>query len=137
MAVDEGGAPGAPRGRRVEEEEFFRLVESGGTKVSSAYRMALDLARAAKASGRQVLALHFTDGDNWGDSDNRISRQLVREILGTTELFAYVEVRPHGRTSGLGTALAEVEEQHFRALRVADRQGVLDALDPLFRQSEE
>ncbi len=49
--------------RRVEQEEFFRRVESGGTKVSSAYRMALDLARSAKTTGRQVLVLHFTDGN--------------------------------------------------------------------------
>ncbi|MDA8345798.1 MAG: DUF444 family protein [Thermaerobacter sp.] len=48
--------------RRVEEEEFFRRVESGGTKVSSAYRVALELARAAKTMGRQVLVLHFTEG---------------------------------------------------------------------------
>jgi hypothetical protein len=122
--------------RRVEEEEFFRRVESGGTKVSSAYRVALDLARTAKSTGRQVLVLHFTDGDNWGDSDNRVSRDLVREILETSELFAYVEVRPHGRASGLGTALSEVEAPHFRTLRVADRQGVLDALDALFGDAQ-
>ncbi len=79
---------------------------------------------------------HSPDGDNWGDSDNRISRDLVREILQTSELFAYVEVRPHGRASGLGTALSEVEAPHFRALRVADRQGVLDALDALFGDAQ-
>ncbi|EQD69780.1 sporulation protein YhbH, partial [mine drainage metagenome] len=48
----------------VGEEEFFRRAESGGTKVSSAYRLALDVARTAAAQGTNVIALHFTDG-NW------------------------------------------------------------------------
>lgn len=47
----------------VGEEEFFRRAESGGTKVSSAYRLALDIARRAAAEGTNVIALHFTDDE--------------------------------------------------------------------------
>ncbi|MHB8391875.1 MAG: DUF444 family protein [Acidobacteriaceae bacterium] len=47
----------------VEEEEFFRRVESGGTKVSSAYRLALQMAVQADQQGSQVIVLHFTEDE--------------------------------------------------------------------------
>jgi uncharacterized sporulation protein YeaH/YhbH (DUF444 family) len=53
-------------------------------------------------------------------------------MLPMVGLFAYVEVRPHGRPSGLGSTLAEVSDPRFRSLRVTDRQSVLGALDQLF-----
>ena len=75
---------------------------------------------------------HCTDGDNWGDADNRLARELVRGMLPHVGLFAYVEVRPHGRPSGLDSTLAEIDDPRFRSLRVTDRQSVLGALDQLF-----
>lgn len=116
----------------VDEEEFFHRAESGGTKVSSAYRLALDAARDADARGTNVLVLHFTDGDNWGEGDNRAAREIAELMLRHVRLLAYVEVRTHGRPSGLGTALSQIQHPHFRQLRVGDREGVLGALDALF-----
>jgi uncharacterized sporulation protein YeaH/YhbH (DUF444 family) len=53
-------------------------------------------------------------------------------MLAMIGLFAYVEVRPHGRPSGLSSTLAEIADPRFRSLRVTDRQSVFGALDPLF-----
>ena len=72
------------------------------------------------------------DGDNRGDADNRLARDLVQGMLPMIGLFTYVEVRPHGRPSGLGSTLAAIADPHFRNLRVTDRQSVLGALDQLF-----
>ncbi len=118
--------------QRVSEEEFFRRAESGGTKVSAAYRLAAEYSRESFGRGQQSIVLHFTDGDNWGDADNRLARDLVQGMLPVVGLFAYVEVRPHGRPSGLGSTLSEINHPHFRSLRVTDRQSVLGALDQLF-----
>ena len=118
--------------QQVPEEEFFRRAESGGTKVSAAYRLAAEFGAESYHRGQQTIVLHFTDGDNWGDADNRLARELVQGMLPVIGLFAYVEVRPHGRTSGLGSALAEITHPRFRSLRVTDRQSVLTALDQLF-----
>jgi uncharacterized sporulation protein YeaH/YhbH (DUF444 family) len=75
---------------------------------------------------------HFTDGDNWGDADNRLAQDLVQGMLPMIGLFASVEVRPHGRPSGLGSTLAEISDPRFLSLRVTDRQSVLGVLDQLF-----
>jgi len=74
----------------------------------------------------------FTVGDNWGDADNRLARDLVQGMLPMIGLFAYVEVRPHGRPSGLGSTLSEIADPRFRSLRVTDRQSILGTLDQLF-----
>ncbi len=118
--------------QRVSEDEFFRRAESGGTKVSAAYRLAAEYGAQSHGRGQQAIVLHFTDGDNWGDADNRLARDLVQGMLPLIGLFAYVEVRPHGRPSGLGSTLAEIADPRFRSLRVTDRQSVLGALDELF-----
>ena len=118
--------------QRVSEEEFFRRAESGGTKVSAAYRLAAEYGAESFGRGQQSIVLHFTDGDNWGDADNRLARDLVQGMLPMIGLFAYVEVRPHGRPSGLGSTLSEIADPSFRSLRVTDRQSVLGALDQLF-----
>jgi len=118
--------------QRVSEEEFFRRAESGGTKVSAAYRLAAEYGAQSFARGQQSIVLHFTDGDNWGDADNRLARDLVQGMLPLIGLFAYIEVRPHGRPSGLGSTLAGIAHPKFRSLRVTDRQSVLGALDQLF-----
>ncbi len=75
---------------------------------------------------------HCTDGDNWGDADNRLARDLVQGMLPVVGLLAYVEVRPHGRPSGLGSTLGDIADLRFRSLRLTDRQSVLGALDQLF-----
>ncbi len=73
-----------------------------------------------------------TGGDNWGDADNRMARDLAQGMLQVVGLSAHVEVRPHGRPSGLGSALLAISHPHFRSLRVTDRQSVRGALDLLF-----
>ncbi len=47
--------------QRVSEEEFFRRAESGGTKVSAAYRLAAEYGRESFGRGQQSVVLHFTE----------------------------------------------------------------------------
>ncbi len=60
--------------------------------------------------------------DNWGDADNRLARDRVQGMLPVAGLFAYVEVRPQRRPSGLGSTLSEINHPHSRSLLVTDRQ---------------
>jgi uncharacterized sporulation protein YeaH/YhbH (DUF444 family) len=50
--------------REVDEDTFFRLAESGGTRVSSAYELALDVMRSRyDPSAWNVYTCHFSDGN--------------------------------------------------------------------------
>ena len=78
----------------VPEEDFFKLSNSGGTRCSSAYRVAQDHIRANHpAASWSTYVFHFSDGDNL-PYDNAVCKTLVQEMLteGVTAL-GYGEIR--------------------------------------------
>lgn len=77
----------------VPEPEFFTLSNSGGTKCSSAYQLALaHLQQHHTARSTNIYLFHFSDGDNWLD-DSEACRDLVTEesmeMLGTDRRMLY------------------------------------------------
>jgi hypothetical protein len=82
--------------REVTEEEFFGRVESGGTKVSSAFETIARLQHERYPSGDwNIYALHVSDGDNFA-ADNQRTLELIRDLTAITALIGYLEVRPAG-----------------------------------------
>jgi uncharacterized protein len=122
--------------REVDEDTFFHLGESGGTRVSSAYRLALDIMNQRYApSAWNVYAFHFSDGDNWGDVDNQQCLELVHSILERANAFGYGEIQEGGRRHGHSTlmgAFAPVEEPRFVRVAIDSKQDVYPALRTFF-----
>jgi uncharacterized protein len=80
--------------REVDEDEFFHTMESGGTVVSSAYELALDVIGTRYPSDEwNLYAFHVSDGDNWQD-DNHYVVDLARKLLHHCNLFGYGQVNP-------------------------------------------
>jgi sporulation protein YhbH len=66
--------------REVTEQEFFGRVESGGTKVSSAFEAIERMQRDRyPADDWNVYVLHVSDGDNFA-ADNQRTLELVRRL---------------------------------------------------------
>jgi sporulation protein YhbH len=85
--------------REVDRDTFFHTRESGGTMISSAYKLALDIIETDYApSSWNVYPFHFSDGDNWSADDTRVCVELLQEkILPAVNLFAYGQVEsPYG-----------------------------------------
>jgi sporulation protein YhbH len=121
--------------QEVDEQSFFHLGESGGTRVSSAYQLALDImAERYSPSDWNVYAFHFSDGDNWGDVDNQRCLELVRGILERANAFGYGEIQEGGRHghSTLMNAFAPVEDPRFVRVAIASKQDVYPALRTFF-----
>jgi uncharacterized protein len=121
--------------QEVDEQSFFHLGESGGTRVSSAYQLALDImAERYSPSDWNVYAFHFSDGDNWGDVDNQRCLELVRGILERANAFGYGEIQEGGRRghSTLMSAFAPVEDPRFVRVAIASKQDVYPALRTFF-----
>ena len=60
-------------------EQFFTQGESGGTVVSSAYQLALDVIKQRyRPSDWNIYPFHFSDGDNYY-SDNDEAVRLADE----------------------------------------------------------
>jgi uncharacterized sporulation protein YeaH/YhbH (DUF444 family) len=52
--------------REVDRDTFFHTRESGGTMISSAYKLCRDLIKSDyPPSAWNIYPFHFTDGDNW------------------------------------------------------------------------
>lgn len=121
--------------KEVDEQTFFRLGESGGTRVSSAYQLALDIMRERYSSQRwNVYPFHFSDGDNWGEADNKRCLELVQTMLETVSLFGYGEIH-ESRMPQLSTLLAtfkDIKNENFRSVTISDKRGVYPALKTFF-----
>ena len=124
--------------QEVDEERFFHLGESGGTRVSSAYRLALEIvAQRYPPAEWNVYAVHFSDGDNWGESDNGLCVQLARELAEQARLFAYGEINDSGYRSPLMTAFAGLRHPRFVRVQISRREDVYPALKAIFRAHPE
>jgi sporulation protein YhbH len=78
----------------VTEHEFFNRVESGGTKVSSAFEAVTQIQRDRyPAEDWNIYVLHVSDGDNF-TADNQRTLELVRQLTQVCSLVGYLEVEP-------------------------------------------
>jgi uncharacterized sporulation protein YeaH/YhbH (DUF444 family) len=123
----------------VDEDTFFNLGESGGTKVSSAYQLALEIANERyPASEWNTYPFHFSDGDNWGEVDNQRCLDLVRKLLACSNAFGYGEIQERGRRSPstLMSAFAAISDPHFIGVTIGSREEVFPALRRFFSTRE-
>lgn len=118
--------------KEVDEHGIFHFGESGGTVVSTAYKLALGMIRTDYPSGWNIYPFHFTDGDNWGDADNNTCVDLVRQMFeAAVNLFGYGEIKENGQNapkSRLLTALSEINDARFVPVIINSRQDIHPAL---------
>ncbi len=126
--------------KEVTEEEFFTQGESGGTVVSSAYKLALEIIQERfPPRDWNIYPFHFSDGDNYY-SDNDEAVRLADKLIETCNLFGYGEIGEEGvasyrRSSG---ALLSIfndrlkNRERFVGVRIDDKEDVYPALKQFF-----
>lgn len=85
--------------REVDRDTFFRTRESGGTMISSAYRLAADIVEADyPPSEWNIYPFHFSDGDNWSVDDTLLCVDILKNrLLPPSNVFCYGQVdSPYG-----------------------------------------
>jgi uncharacterized protein len=125
--------------KEVTEEEFFTRGESGGTKASSAYRLALDLIDANyPPSDWNIYPFHFSDGDNW-HTDNDTCLALVEQLLARSNQVGYGEIRQHAgyySSSTLMGTFGKIGDQKFQSVIIRSKADVYPALRTFFANDE-
>jgi uncharacterized sporulation protein YeaH/YhbH (DUF444 family) len=81
--------------REVDRDTFYRSKESGGTMISSAYKLLHEiLLHEYPENDWNVYAFQFSDGDNWSEEDNQACIGMLKaEFLPRLNLFAYGQVK--------------------------------------------
>ncbi len=124
--------------KEVTEEEFFNRGESGGTRASSAYRLALDIIeRRYPPSDWNIYPFHFSDGDNLY-SDNDLCLDLVQQLLKKCNLFGYGEINQShwSRSSTLMSVFSQINDPKFVGVTITDKSDVYPALRKFFSVSK-
>jgi len=97
------------KAREVDRETFFKTKESGGTIISSSYKLAIEILDSDyPPQDWNIYFFQFSDGDNWSNEDNKLCVKLLEEnILPKCNLFCYGQVEsPYGS----GQYLKELKE---------------------------
>ncbi len=85
--------------REVDRDTFFHTRESGGTMISSAYKLCAQLIDDHYPPDEwNIYPFHFSDGDNWSMDDTLACVELLKgRILPRVNMFAYGQVEsPYG-----------------------------------------
>ncbi len=126
--------------KEVTEEQFFTQGESGGTVVSSAYQLALEIIQQRyRPADWNIYPFHFSDGDNYY-SDNEEAVRLADDLIATCNLFGYGEIGEEGSTSyrrSSGALLSIFNDrlknkERFVGVRIDTKEDVYPALKHFF-----
>jgi sporulation protein YhbH len=117
--------------REVDEETFYRTRESGGTRISSAYKVCVDLMeKQLPPSEWNLYCFQFSDGDNWGE-DNEQSVRLLREnIVPHVNLFCYGQVESPYGSGDFIDALEKEFGSHEKLVvsEIADKDAIYESI---------
>jgi uncharacterized sporulation protein YeaH/YhbH (DUF444 family) len=118
--------------REVDRDTFFRTRESGGTMISSAYRLcAKMMAEQFPPSEWNIYPFQFSDGDNWSSDDTGTCVDILRkEILPHVNLFCYGQVESPYGTGQFIKDLKEhfPEEELLVTSEIKSKDGITDSI---------
>lgn len=118
--------------KEVDEDTFFRTSESGGTLISSAYKLCQQIIETDYPVNEwNIYPFHFSDGDNWSGEDTRLCTKLLREFfMPKTNVFCYGQVESK---YGSGQFLKDLEKEFGKDDRlilsqIENRDKILDSI---------
>ena len=118
--------------KEVDKDTFFRVRESGGTVISSAYKLCSQMIKDEYPPGEwNIYPFHFSDGDNWSERDNEECIRIVREeLIPASNMFCYGQVESR---YGSGKFIKELTK-HFgdneavTLAKIENRDAILGAI---------
>lgn len=119
--------------REVDEQTFFKTRESGGTLISSAYKLCEKLIDTDyPPSDWNIYPFHFSDGDNWSGEDTRLCMDILEKtLLPAVNMFCYGQVESR---YGSGQFFKDLKE-HFgddhdsvTLSKIENKEGILHSI---------
>jgi len=124
------------RAGEVDRETFFHIREDGGTRISSAYKLAREvISRTYAPSEWNIYLFHFSDGDNSSESDSRECCTLLTEqLVPALNMFGYCQVASAYGSGNFINVLHEhmADEEAVITSRVNTKDDIYDSLKTFF-----
>jgi uncharacterized sporulation protein YeaH/YhbH (DUF444 family) len=118
--------------KEVDRETFFRLRESGGTVISSAYELCTRIIQERYPPEDWNLYLfHFTDGENYSRQDTEKCLDMLQgRMLPACNLFGYGQVESYGTSGDFFEALQArfAQDERVALTRIPDRDAIVDSI---------
>ncbi len=116
----------------VDRDTFFKIRESGGTKISSAYELCRKIVNEHYDTQTwNIYPFHFSDGDNWGQEDTKKCIDVLKSaLLLSCNMFCYGQVRS---TYGSGQFKKDLDESfpgddRIITSEIKDRSNIFESI---------
>jgi sporulation protein YhbH len=119
--------------REVDEQTFFRTRESGGTLISSAYKLCEKIIESEyPPSDWNIYPFHFSDGDNWSGEDTRLCMEILEQkLLPMCNVFCYGQVESRYGSGQFFKDLKEyfgTEHEEVILSKIENKEGILQSI---------
>jgi uncharacterized protein len=117
--------------KEVDEHTFYHTRESGGTRISSAYKACATLIEEQfPVSEWNLYCFQFSDGDNWGEDNEEAFRTLGERLLPVVNLFCYGQVEsPYGSGEFLGHLQSHFgDRESLLVSEIEDKDAVYESI---------
>ncbi len=119
--------------REVDENTFFKTRESGGTLISSAYRLCEKIIHTNYTpSDWNIYPFHFSDGDNWSGEDTRLCLEILNNsLLPVSNVFCYGQVESRYGSGQFYKDLMEnygKEDERVILSKIENKEGILASI---------
>ncbi|MDB4337401.1 DUF444 family protein [bacterium] len=80
--------------KEVNEDDFFKVMSSGGTYISSAPTLVNEIiTKRYHPDSWNIYAFHCSDGDNWSEDNEKALVQSAK-IKALAQLYCFIEILP-------------------------------------------
>jgi uncharacterized sporulation protein YeaH/YhbH (DUF444 family) len=119
--------------KEVDDKTFFSTRESGGTLISSAYKICRDIIKADYNKDEwNIYPFQFSDGDNWSTDDTKECMKILNEeIIPASNMFCYGQVESrYGSGQFYNDLFSQFGQNHERVIlsKIANKDAILDSI---------
>jgi len=119
--------------KEVDEDTFFRTRESGGTLISSAFKLCKEIIETDYNPNEwNIYPFHFSDGDNWSADDTKVCLELLDNfLLPNSNMFCYGQVESRYGSSQFYKDLSAkygADSEDVILSKIKNKEAILDSI---------
>ena len=119
--------------KEVDRHTFYHTMESGGTRIASAYELCRDLIKKEyHPSQWNIYIFQYSDGDDWGGA-TQSATNLIADLLEFVNQISYCQVREHGDFKGQLEKRFGDKKKNLVITTAFEKEQIFDAIKDMFQ----